>query len=82
MVLRLLEVFFLSVLDWHSPIVLLMRQDPAGNVIQHWRSLDSLQGMVTRELRVPHHPPFGMWKIQAVMAVRLNSYLLQLCHKP
>lgn len=52
-------------------------EDRMGNVIQWWHSLDSLQGMATAEMRVPHHPVpqyphFGMWKIQAIVLVRLN----------
>ncbi|KAL2099143.1 hypothetical protein ACEWY4_005623 [Coilia grayii] len=43
----------------------IVAQDPTGNVIQQWRSLDSLQGMGMAELTLPHNPPCGIWAIQA-----------------
>lgn len=67
--------------------LLLLRQDPRGNVIQRWPSLDCLGGMGTAELTLPpphtHNPPPGMWTIQATVDVRLNpSSFYSILFKP
>uniref|UniRef100_W5NJS4 CD109 molecule n=1 Tax=Lepisosteus oculatus TaxID=7918 RepID=W5NJS4_LEPOC len=45
--------------------VFFFRQDPQGNLIQQWLSLDSRLGVVSQEFHLSENPPLGTWSIEA-----------------
>ncbi len=40
-------------------------QDPKGNLIRQWLSVDGFLGVVSKELNLSQNPPLGPWKIVA-----------------
>ncbi len=40
-------------------------QDPKGNLIRQWLSVDAFLGVVSKELNLSQNPPLGPWKIVA-----------------
>jgi len=40
-------------------------QDPKGNMIRQWLSVDGFLGVVSKELKLSQNPPLGPWKIIA-----------------
>ena len=46
-------------------------QDPRGNTIRQWLSLNSTLGVVSRELQLSDYPPLGRWTVQTTVQVSL-----------
>lgn len=47
-------------------------QDPQGNFIEQWLSIDSHLGVVSKEFQLSDNPPLGSWTIEATVDVSLT----------
>ena len=49
-----------------------MIQDPRGNLLRQWLSVDGVLGVVSREFQLSENPPLGEWTIGATVDVSVR----------
>lgn len=54
-----------------SVSMLYLIQDPRGNMLSQWLSLDSVLGVVSQEYQLSENPPLGEWTIITTVEVSL-----------
>lgn len=47
-------------------------QDPKGNLVRQWLSLDGVLGVASKEFQLSENPPLGEWTILATVNVSLR----------
>lgn len=46
-------------------------QDPRGNLVRQWLSLDGVLGVVSKEFQLSENPPLGEWTILTTVNVSM-----------